>query len=178
MTSDFIDITSSTTVRKCLSYCVDENIIKRVFDGVYQKPKYSDLLKEYLPADPDKVAYALARNYHWNIAPCRDAALNKLSLSSQVPSSYSYVSDGPYREYAFDNIELSFKHRANREISLLSKETTLVIEVLMALGKDNISDAIINHLRKIFSNDEKKTILSEARGSSEWIYEIIKRICD
>ena len=136
------------------------------------------MLEEYLPADYDKVAYALARKYHWNIAPCGDLTLNKLALSTQVPSSYSYVSDGPYREYAYDNIELSFKHRANREISSLTKETILVIEALMALGKDNISDAIINHLRKIFSSDEKKTILSEARGSSEWIYEIIKRICD
>lgn len=37
MTSDFVDISSITTIRKCLSRCVDEGLIRRVFDGVYEK---------------------------------------------------------------------------------------------------------------------------------------------
>jgi hypothetical protein len=64
--------------------------IRRIFDGVYEKPIYSALLQAYVPANPETVAYALARNYHWTISPCGDVALNKLGLSTQVPVVWSY----------------------------------------------------------------------------------------
>ena len=57
--------------------------IRRIMDGVYEKLIYSDLLiSEYLPTDPESVAYALARYYHWNIVLCGDIALNKLKLNT------------------------------------------------------------------------------------------------
>lgn len=37
-----------------------------------------------------------------------------------------------------DNITLSFKHCANREISFMSKTTILVVEALNTLEKDRV----------------------------------------
>lgn len=177
LTSDFTDLARITTIRKCLGRCCDDGIIKRVFDGVYEKPKYSSLLKEYLPADPDKVAYALARNYHWSIAPCGDVALNKLGLTTQVPATWAYVSDGPYRKFAWNNTKLKFKHKANREISQLSEKTVMVIEAIRALGKSRIDDSIVAWLRKNLTKEERTLIMSEASNCSEWIYEVIRKVC-
>ena len=126
LTSDFTDIATTTTVRKCLGRQVEEKNIRRIIAGVYEKPVYSELLKEYIPANPDAVAYAIARSFHWTIAPCGDVALNKLGLSTQVPVVWSYISDGPYRKFSWDNITLSFKHRANREISFMSDRKSVV----------------------------------------------------
>ena len=177
MTSDFADLSSITTIRKCLGRCVDDGIIRRVFDGVYEKPKFSKLLNEYLPTDPEKVAYALARSYHWTIAPCGDIALNKLGLTMQVPTLWSYVSDGPYRNYRWNNIQLKFKHKANREISLLSEQTVLVVEAIRALGKERIDENVIAQLQKKLLQSDKEVILSEATTCSEWIYETIRKVC-
>ena len=177
MTSDFADLSSITTIRKCLGRCVDDGIIRRIFDGVYEKPKFSRLLNEYMPADPEKVAYALAKTYHWTIAPCGDIALNKLGLSTQVPTVWSYVSDGPYRNFAWDNIQIKFKHKANREISLLSQQTVLVIEAIQALGKERITTDIIVQLQKKLTESDKEIILIEATACSEWIYETIRKVC-
>lgn len=177
MTSDFADLSSITTIRKCLGRCADEGIIRRVFDGVYEKPKYSKLLKEYMPTNPEKVAYALARTYHWSIAPCGDIALNKLGLTTQVPTVWSYVSDGPYRNFGWDNIQLKFKHKTNREISMLSQPTVLVIEAIRALGKERITEDIIMQLQKRLPETEKKLIITEATTCSEWIYETIRKVC-
>ncbi|HOO79645.1 MAG TPA: hypothetical protein PLZ77_02950 [Lachnospiraceae bacterium] len=47
-------------------------------DGVYEKPVYSKLLKEYIPANSDAIAYAIARSFHWTIASCEDVALKTL----------------------------------------------------------------------------------------------------
>lgn len=54
VTSDFTDIATITTIRKCLGRQVEEKAIRRIIDGVYEKPVYSNLLKEYVPANPEK----------------------------------------------------------------------------------------------------------------------------
>ena len=177
VTSDFTDIATATTVRKCLGRQVEEKNIRRILDGVYEKPTYSKLLKEYIPANPERVAYAIARSFRWTIAPCGDVALNKLGLSTQVPVVWSYISDGPYRKFSWDNITLSFKHRANREISFMSETTTLVVEALKTLGKDRVDDSIILSLRNRLPKAEKKKMLEEATVVSEWIYAVIKKVC-
>lgn len=177
VTSDFTDVANATTVRQCLGRQVEEKNIRRILNGVYEKPVYSNLLKEYIPANPDVVAYAIARNFHWTIAPCGDVALNKLGLSTQVPTVWSYISDGPYREFTWDNITISFKHRANREISFMSELTTLVVEAIKTLGRERVNDTTISILKKKLPETEKKKMLEEATGVSEWIYEIIRKVC-
>lgn len=177
VTSDFADIAAMATIRKCLGRLAEDMSIRRIMDGVYEKPVYSNLLKEYIPADPEKVAYAIAKGFHWTIAPCGDIALNKLGLSTQVPVVWSYISDGPYRKFTWDNITIAYKHRTNRQISHMSETTTLVIEAIRTLGKNRIDDTVINKLKTRLPEDEKKRILMEANGVSEWIYDVIRKVC-
>ncbi len=177
VTSDFADLATITTVRKCLGRQVEEKKIRRILDGVYEKPIYSNLLKENVPANPESVAYAIARSFHWTIAPCGDIALNKLGLSTQVPTVWSYISDGPYRKFSWDNITISFRHRANREISLMSESTGLVIEALKALGKEQVDENIILKLSNRLPKDEKEKLLKESTDVSEWIYAVIRKVC-
>lgn len=65
--SDFAHIADTETVRRNLNRLVQAGTIRRVLKGVYEKPKYSSLLGEYVAADPDKVAKALARSYHTSL---------------------------------------------------------------------------------------------------------------
>lgn len=176
-TSDFNDISSNTTIRKVLGRFTNKGLIRRVMDGVYEKPEFFKLTNSFLPTDPNKVAYAIAKKYHWNIAPSEDLALNMLGLSTQVPASLVYVSDGPYRQYEFNDIVIKFKHKTNREISNLSDETVLLIECLKTLGKEKIDDNVIKRLSKYYSKLQKKKILIESSDSPEWIHMKIKKIC-
>ena len=175
--TDFVDIANQETVRKNLNRLVQTGVLKRVFNGVYEKPKYSKLLGEYIAVDPDAVAKALARSYHWIIAPCGNAALNLLGLSTQVPAVYSYVSDGPYKIYELGSTKIEFKHRANKEISGLSYTTSLVVQALKALGKSNISSDVIQILRNNLSKENKQACLKEAKETTSWIYNTIQNIC-
>lgn len=111
--SDFADIADTSTIRQSLSRLVQSGILRRILKGVYEKPKYSKLLDEYVAADPEAVANALARSYHWTIAPCGNTALNLLGLSTQVTAVWSYISDDLYRmaatpvkEAAFSRLDL------------------------------------------------------------------------
>ena len=175
-TSDFADIADSDTVRQSLNRLVNSGILRRVFSGVFEKPKYSNLLKEYVATDPNAVANALARSYHWTIAPCGNTALNFLGLSTQVTATWSYISDGPYRIYEWDSTRIEFKHRANREITGLSYITVLVVQALKTLGKDNVTPEIIRILSDILDSKDKVLILKDAAEATDWGYDIIKYI--
>ena len=91
VTSDFADIADTSTIRQSLSRLVQSGTLRRILKGVYEKPKYSKLLDEYVAVDPEAVATALARSYHWTIAPCGNTALNLLGLSTQVTAVWSYI---------------------------------------------------------------------------------------
>ena len=175
--SDFANIADSTSARKALERFTKDNLIKRIKPGIFYKPAFSKLLQEEIPFSPDDVAKAIARNFHWNIAPCGNYALNILGLSTQVPAVWSYVSDGPYKEYEFGKIKISFKRRTNREISGMSDISIIVVQALKTLGKENIDDNVIKSLSKKIKASDKKKLLLETKEASEWVYKTIQKIC-
>ena len=175
--SDFADITEAKRISEYLMRLSADNTVRSVMRGVFYKPEYSKLLDEYIAPAPDAVAHALARNYGWTIFPCGDAALNLLGLSTQVPVVWSYVSDGPYKEYSYDNATIKYKHTTNKEVSKLSPKTALVIQALKTLGKDNVQNDTIEKIKEETTLDERRTMLIEAQYATAWIYEIIKTIC-
>ena len=169
--SDFVDIADAETVRRNLNRLVESGILRRIINGIYEK------LDEYVAADPGTVAQALARSYHWNIAPCGNTALNLLGLSTQVTAVWSYISDGPYKTCEWNSIKLEFKHRTNKEITGLSYMTSLVIQALKTLRKNNIAPEVIQTLSTKLSLSEKQACLKEATESTNWVYETIRQIC-
>ena len=177
VSTDFTDITDKKTVNMGLIRLAEEGLIKKILFGVYYKPEFSELLGETVAPSPNKVAHALARNFGWTIVPCGDTALNLLGLSTQVPSQWVYVSDGAYKEYSFDNTTIRFKRTTNKEISKVSYKTALTIQALKALGKDNVTDAVIARLKKALTEQEKANMLAEAKSATSWVYELIKVIC-
>lgn len=177
VSSDFADIADTETIRRNLNRLTQTGTLRRILKGVYEKPKYSKLLDEYVAADPDAVAKALARSYHWTIAPCGNTALNLLGLSTQVTAVWSYISDGPYKTYEWNSTKLEFKHRTNKEITGLSYMTSLVIQALKTLGKSNVTPEIIQVLSEKLTADDKKSCLKEATESTDWVYDTIRQIC-
>ena len=175
--SDFADIADTGTIRQSLNRLVQDKILRRIIRGVFEKPKYSKLLGEYVAVSPDAVAQALARSYRWTIAPCGDTALNILGLSNQVTAVWSYISDGPYKTYEWDHVKIEFRHRTNREITGLSYMTSLVIHSLKALGKERISSETIERLSARLSESEKTALLRESSESSDWIVDTVRKIC-
>lgn len=177
VTSDFADIAPTGAINMSLSRLADSGRIRRILRGIYDKPRFSKLLNEPVAADPSKVAYAIARKNRWSIIPMGDTALNLLRLSTQVPAVWQYVSDGPYKEYSYDNVHISFRRTSNKEATGYSYMTGLIIQGLRALGKDHVDEAVIRILSQQLSSEEKKALLDEAQGTTAWIFEYIKEIC-
>lgn len=174
--ADFADIADTETIRRNLNRLTQVDMIRRVLNGIYEKPKYSELLQEFVAIDPDAVARALARNYHWTIAPSGNTALNLLGLSTQVSAVWTYISDGPYKTYEWNSTKIVFKHRTNKEITGLSYITVLVVQALKTLGRKNVTSEIVKALSNRLSDSEKSTLLKEATSSTDWVYDTIRKL--
>ncbi len=176
--NDFLDIAGNETVRRTLNQLVSENKIKRVINGFYYNPIYSELIGEYEAVSIHELALAIARKYNWNIAPYNSTALNLLGLSTQVPTHYKYISSGRYKEYKIGDTVLEFKKVNPGEIANMSLKTATVIQAIKSLGKENITDEVIQKIRENLSEKERTDLMNESKSVPAWIYEVIREICE
>jgi hypothetical protein len=109
--------------------------------------------------------------------PNGETALNQLGLSTQIPAEWTYVSDGPNREYTFNKTVLRLKHTANKDISRLSYKTALIAQAIKAIGKNRLDEGHIMKIAKLMTEDEKTAMLAEGKYMTTWVYETVKKIC-
>ncbi|WP_434323700.1 DUF6088 family protein [Mycoplasma capricolum subsp. capricolum] len=177
ISNDFLDIASNETVRRTLNKLVNENKIKRIMNGFYYNPEYSELIHEYEMFTINELAFSIARKYNWEIAPFGIACLNILGLSTQVPAKMIYVSNGKNKTYKIQKREIEFKKVNNKEISNMSLKTKIVIQAIKEIGKNELNQKDINKIQNQLSDTEKQNLLKEAKNTTAWIYEYIKKIC-
>jgi hypothetical protein len=175
--TDFVAEFGETNVHKALSSLTKAGKIRRVLRGVYDYPRYSDLLSTELAPDLDQVSRALARKFNWRIQPSGDAALNLLGLSTQVPGRWVYLSDGPDRDYSVGNNILAFKKTALKDVGFRYPESGLVVQALKALGRDRVDSAVIKKIRSQLSAKACQRMLRDTRSVTGWVYDAIKQIC-
>jgi hypothetical protein len=160
-----------------LSGLAKQGRIRRIAHGMYDYPCYSELLKKELSPDIDQVASAYARKFNWRIEVSGETALNLLGLSTQVPASYVYLSDGPSRRYDVMGQNLTFKKSALKNIGFKYRESTLLVKALMALGKEQIAPDVIGKLRLWLKPELREKVLKDTRSSTGWVYEAILQVC-
>ena len=175
--TDFVAEFGEANIHQALSSLTRAGKIRRVCRGVYDYPRYSQLLGCQLSPDLDQVAHALARKFNWRIQPSGDTALNLLGLSTQVPGRWIYLSDGPGREYEIGDHPLVFKQSALKDVGFKYRESGLMVQALKALGREHVDQKVVEHIRRQLESTTCDRILRDTRSVTGWIYAAIKRIC-
>lgn len=173
---DFLDIATHDNARAILSRLAKKGTIRRLRQGVYEYPAYSNLLKAPASPDPNAIAHAIGRAHGWTLVPSGDTALNLLGLSTQVPARWTYFSDGPSKHHQWAGGTITFKHRTNKETTSLSPRTALFVQALKALGKDHVDPHVLATLRKQATAKDLAVAKREGRYVTSWIYEILKTL--
>lgn len=173
--NDFYNLGTKNTIKSVLYRLNQENQIIRLIDGLYIKPKYSEILKEYSYPGVSEVAEKLADKFSWTIAPTGDTALNYTGLSTQIPNEYIYISDGAYRQYLYRGKKIIFKHTTNRNVTSYSKELSILIQAIKTLGNDNINEEHIKKLA-VFAQNIKEDLKEDTLRLPFWIQEVLEKI--
>lgn len=175
--SDLLGRYTRSQADNLLSELVKQGKIRRVARGIYDYPGYSKLLKKELSPDIDQVARAYARKFNWHIEVSGDTALSLLGLSTQVPASYFYLSNGPNRSYNVMGRSLKFKKSNLKNIGFKHRESMLLVQALKALGKERVNSSVIKKIRKYIEPARYKIILKDTKTVTGWVYESIVKIC-
>lgn len=172
---DFLDLGSRGAVDMALSMLAKSGKIRRVFRGVYDYPKYSELLGKYLAPDFDQVAQAIARKTGTRIQPTGALAANLLGLSTQVPAKVVYLTDGRSRTIKFGTQTIRFQKTSPKEL-MSNRKIAMVVQALRFLGRESVTDDVIRKIRQILSPAERKRLLKEAKYTSTWLPEVVRKI--
>ena len=176
--NDLIKKFERQQIDNVLSDLVKAKKIRRVSRGIYDYPKYSELLQKELSPDIEQVARAIGRKFNWRIEVSGESALNILNLSTQIQAKYIYLSDGPNKSYKlFNDVEIEFKKSVLKDIGFKYKESSLIVQALKSLGKEHITDEIIEIIKEQIEPKMYEKILKDTQSTTVWVYEIIKQIC-
>lgn len=175
---DLLEKFNRSQADNLLSELVKKGKIRRIARGIYDYPKYSELLQKTLGPDIDQVARAIARKFNWRIEISGESALNLLGLSTQVPAKYVYLSDGPNKTYDIMGTTLEFKKSSLKNIGFKHRESSLIVQALKALGRDRITNETIKKIRTKIDEKGCNKILKDTKTTTDWIYETIKKICN
>jgi len=173
---DFTDLGSRATVDSALHRLERKRLIRRVIRGIYDLPRFSELLSTELSPDLDQVAQALARKFGWRIQPSGAVALNLLGLSTQVPARAVYLSDGPNRSYRVGGIALVFEHTALKEAGFRLPESRIIVQALKSLGQERITPDVISRIRAWLAPNLRARVLADTETATGWVYAALTRI--
>ncbi len=175
-TSDFKSFGTYDAIRKALSRLAEDGICLRILPSIYYCPAYSNLFNCFVRPDPYEVAFALARNYGWKIAPDPITAQNSIGLSTQVPASMFYLSTGPTRTYNIPGSVVQFKQCRSKYLSQMSFESALIISALSKWNRETLKPSDLREIARHLYPAERKTLVEEVHFAPKWMAPYLNEI--
>lgn len=181
---DFSLLADAELVDKALSRLAKKGSIRRLARGMYDYPNYSKWLQQSLGPDMDQVAHAFARKFGWKIQVSGNAALNIMGISTQVPTRYVYLSEGPSKRYQILDQELNFKKARFTHLNLKYPQSALLVQAIAALGEDGINEQILHQMAAYLnsqsglSDKRKLAIAKDTKFVTSWIQRNVQQVLD
>ena len=171
--SNFDDIGNVEAVKKSLLRLKNKKFLVRLAHGIYLYPKQDKLLGILYPSI-EEIANAIAIRDKARIIPTGTKALNQLGLSNQIPMNIVFLTDGTARTIVVGKRTLKFKRTTPKNLAVKGKITSLVIQALKEIGKDNVTEEQLKIIKNHLKLETKEIIEHDSKLASAWIAKIMK----
>ena len=166
---DFLDLGSREAVDQALSRLVKTGKLRRIGQGLYDMPRFSNKLKRPVPADIDAVISALERRDGVRMMPDGLVAANRLGLTTAVPAKASYVTDGSSRTVKVDGRTVQFRQASPSVMKWAGRSSAPVFQALRWLGRDAAADPqIVSTLKRHLPDDVKLDLRQNISNLPGW----------
>lgn len=173
--SDFLDIGSRASVDQALSRLTDQGLIRRLTRGLYDYPRQSPRFGLLAPS-ADDIARAVARKDNQVLQPSPAMAANQLGLSTQVPSTPTYMTDGPTRTKKVGRQVIQFRNASPKTLVGAGSKTGTVFQALRYLGKDRMDDQVIGKIAQTLNAKDRAQLAKQSKHVPAWMYPIVQQI--
>jgi hypothetical protein len=148
---------------------VKRKILRRLARGLYEYPREHPELGLLSP-DIEKVAKALAGKDRIRLQPAGAYATNLLGLSEQVPAKVVFLTDGPSRTVKIGQQEIQLRRTTPRNMAAAGRLSGLLMQALRHLGKEHITPARVEHLKRTLPANERQQLLKDLRLAPAWMH--------
>jgi predicted transcriptional regulator of viral defense system len=165
---------SSEAIRKALQRLEEKQIIYRVSQGIYVRPKKNKYIGELLPS-AEEVAAAIAKRDRIRMVPTGISALNALGLSTQVPMKIVLLTDGSPREIQVGNRTIKFKKTTPKNLCAKGAISKLVIQALKEIGLNKQTKIEEAKIIELLKKENPKHLLYDINLAPVWIQKIMNK---
>jgi hypothetical protein len=175
--ADFLDLGSREAIDIALHRLARKGTIRRLARGVYDFPQQHPVLGLLSPS-ADAVAKALAGRDHTRLQPAGAYAANVLGLSEQVPAKAVFLTDGPSRTVKIGPMTIQLRRTTPRNMATAGRLSGLVIQALRELGKDHVTPARVEHLKRTLPADQRRQLLKDLKLAPAWMHPIFRELAE
>ena len=172
--TDFSDLGSSEAVRIALFRLEKEGVINRVAQGIYVRPKISELIGVLVPS-AEEVAEAIAKRDRIRTLPTGSYALNALGLSTQVPMNIVLLTDGSPREIKVGKRKIKFKKTTPKNLLAKGKISRLVIQALKEIGNGKVTAEEEKKIIDLLKKEDIKDLKHDIALAPVWVQKIMSK---
>ena len=171
--NDFLDLGNYDAVRKMLQRLATTGTIRRIDDGLYDRPDINPLTSKPSPPDTRQVIDAVARRSQIRILVDGMTAANDLGLTNAVPAKILIHTDARLKPIQLGNLKLDFKYTAPSKLHWAGRPGMRVVQALHWL-RDVLADQretarVTSILKRLLGNgtagDEISRDLRDGLGS-------------
>lgn len=171
---DYLGFGSSDAIRKALDRLQDKNVIIRVAQGIYVRPKISKYIGPVVPTAED-VAEAIAKRDRIKTLPTGSYSLNALGLSTQIPMNIVLLTDGSPREIKVGKRKIKFKKTTPKNLLAKGKLSRLVIQALKEIGNGKVTEEEEQKILIILKKENEKDLKHDIALAPVWIQKIMSK---
>jgi hypothetical protein len=173
--SDFRGIGTEAAIKKSLSRLAQLGTVKRLAHGIYFIPKMDPVLGELYPS-AEEVATMLAKKERVRIRPAGANALNRLGLSTQVPTRLVYITDGPPRRLKIGKLEVRFKATSHKKLATVGEISALVIQALGELDVKHIDRDTAAKIKGLLIKEDPRKLKHDLGLAPVRVHDYIVRL--
>lgn len=171
---DFLNLGASKAVSKALERLVEKEELSRVARGIYSRLRIDTVLGTIYPTT-EEIAEAVRRRDKARIIPTGILALNALGLSTQVPMNLVYLTDGAARTIQIGKRKIVFKKTSPRNLAAIGTISSLAIQALREIGKDNVTEDEIDSILRQLEKEDPYRLQHDIKLAPEWIRIIMRQ---
>ncbi len=170
----FLDCGTRASVDQTLSRLVKAGMIERVTRGVFVRPEVSRYVGKIMP-EPLQVAQTIAKTPGSIVQVHGAEAARRLELTTQVPTQPVFCTSGPSKRIRIGSMEIRLQHVCQRKLLLAGRPAGLALAALWYLGKNEVTAATIEKIRRKLSPTEFEELKSATSSMPAWMSDALFR---
>lgn len=172
---DFLDLGSRPAVDQALSRLVKSGQLRRAARGLYDVPRYSELMGRVVPADLFSAINAIVRRDGIRIMPDGLAAANILGITNAVLVKAAFVTDGPTRTVAVGGNKIWFKHAGPKVMQWAGRPGAQGFQALLWLGTRiaTANPSVVSILKSNLPDEAKRDLRENVGALPEWMIPLV-----